>query len=232
MPAHRRRVRLQLAELERKGTDSPGLDDTAGGEGMRKCQNTTIDSYCCLDYDQDICDCNSGQGTVYFAGQPRALTTIRVTSALWSSSLPSSETRPTSPSSSLARSLSTSTPATLPASTVTTDASPPSSPLPTPSSTHNRAAIGVGVGVPIGVVALALLTFHVLRYRKGKNRLGLVGQIDAHHGAENHALNKNSYYLSERRTPSAIEFYDDGTHWSELPASRDEIGTLIELCAI
>jgi hypothetical protein len=49
--------------------NAPYSDDTAGGEGMAKCPNTTIDMYYCVDFDQSAVNCETRQNVVIFQGK-------------------------------------------------------------------------------------------------------------------------------------------------------------------
>lgn len=81
--------------------DEVSPDDVAGGEGVQKCANSGVDSYCCID--GGGCDCASGTSTLRFQGTPSVITTIRVTSTS-SSSISTTSSSSSSPSTTFNRS--------------------------------------------------------------------------------------------------------------------------------
>lgn len=140
------------------------IDLTAGGEGMSKCPDTSVDMYCCVDNTLSNCHCTSGSGALRFNGQPSALNTIGVKPTSTIVSISSSSTvAPSSSLYSIIPSISTSSSATPRA----TDSSATVLPSPAPLQYgNNSAAIGAGVGVPLGIIALIALFFLYRRYKK------------------------------------------------------------------
>ncbi|CAM1511754.1 Fc.00g092670.m01.CDS01 [Cosmosporella sp. VM-42] len=57
---------------------TPGVDNTGGGNGIAKCENTEKDLYWCINGIQGGVDCKEARGVLYFPGTPSAITTIGV----------------------------------------------------------------------------------------------------------------------------------------------------------
>lgn len=138
-------------------------DDVGGGEGIQKCPNTNIDSYCCVDGTLNACNCTSGSGALRFQGTPSVLTTIGFTPSTTSSSSTSTQISSSSSSSHV------TTSATIPSLTISpiSSASDQATPSPSPS-TVNSAAIGAGVGIPVGLLIIGATVFFFHRSRKNR----------------------------------------------------------------
>jgi hypothetical protein len=54
--------------------NAPFQDDIAGGEGMARCPDTTIDMYYGVDFDTSAVNCTSQQNVIKFEGKPTNLT--------------------------------------------------------------------------------------------------------------------------------------------------------------
>lgn len=147
--------------------DEVPLDDVAGGEGVQKCANSGVDSYCCID--GGGCDCASGTSTLRFQGTPSVVTTIGVTSTS-SSSLSTTSSSSSSPSTtSKSATAATSSQSGVSSSPLPVSTSPPSaaSTVPPSSSSSNSALkVGLGVGIPLGALVLVLTAYLFLRKRK------------------------------------------------------------------
>ena len=124
------------------------LGNQVGGEGMKKCEDSTDDSYCCLQGTQCTSKCNKGPVIIRFQGEPSVVTTVGVTAT-------TSQVLSTDESSTRAGS----------ASQTTTESSATSSPAVRETRSHSRTdlKVGVGVGVPLGLIALVLGVYVIWR---------------------------------------------------------------------
>ena len=127
------------------------MGNQVGGEGMQKCEDSDVDSYCCLQDTLCTSKCAHGAVVVGFQGEPTALTTISVTAT-------NSQVLSTDKSSTRAG----------PTSQTATDSMATSSSAvrETPLESRTELKIGVGVGVPIGAIALVLAAYVISRKTK------------------------------------------------------------------
>ena len=115
-----------------------------GGEGMKKCEGSEEDSYCCLQGALCTDKCDKGPVIIRFQGEPSVVTTVGVTAT-------DSRVLRTDESSTRTQS----------ASQIATEsrATPSSAVRETGPHSSTDLKVGVGVGVPLGVIALIFATY-------------------------------------------------------------------------
>ena len=122
-----------------------------GGEGMEKCADSNVDSYCCLQGEQCTSKCDNGSVVIRFQGEPSVVTTIGVTAT-------ASQVLSTGESSIVASQ-----------TTAESRATESSAVRETSSHSSTGLKIGAGVGVPLGVLALVLAAYVIWKkMRKSK----------------------------------------------------------------
>lgn len=132
------------------------LGNRDGGEGMKRCENSDEDHYCCLQGLLCTSECDKGPTIIRFQGEPSVVTTIGITAT-------GSQVLNTGDSSIRAGSASqTSTESRATESSAVRE---------TGSHLKTELKIGVGVGVPLGVFALVLAAYVIWkRTRRSKPR--------------------------------------------------------------
>ena len=155
-----------------------------GGEGMKKCENSETDSYCCLQGSKGTSKCDKGPVIIRFQGQPSAITTIGVTatsSLAMSTGLgnrtevngatqSASESRPVSSSSAVEEARA--------------------------QSSSSGWKIGIGVGVPLGVLAVTLGTYLIWR----KTRQAKLAAASPDNNIVDHEIDKDNGRPGEHRS--------------------------------
>ena len=139
-----------------------------GGEGMKKCEDSDEDSYCCLQGSECTSKCDNGSVIIRFQGEPSVVTTIGVTSTKSQVLSTDMTTMDVAATESQVLSTDKSSIGTGSASPISTGskAMQSSAGLETHSHSRTELKIGVGMGLPLGIISLVLAAYVIWRKKR------------------------------------------------------------------
>ena len=174
------------------GCPSFCLANRDGGEGMKKCENSNSDSYCCLQGSRCTSKCNKGPVIIRFPGEPSTMTTIDVTvTSEPVLSTGQSNTTGTNLGLQTTTGSSSSSQASSSSKVLSSDVAVKHS-----QSLPNSSKAGLGVGLVLGSIAVALGMWVVWkRIRRPKP-----ARVPPHNDDSNQDKDKDAKNLAETGT--------------------------------